>query len=278
MLAIMVLVCVLFSGCSEVSEGPPETFTGSISQTETKTTDGEGIASVKNAESTTVPDRDKESETITSEAVPGTGEESQKETTTQEDLPAQSSSSVNSTENDNSSSSNTTQVPTTSSQEVTTETVPTGERAGKKDALEVANRVLYYINKFRDVPATYLPGLAEYAQYRSRQIIANFAHDTKDQRAAATALEYGEYVVPSEFGGSGEPYYSANAREAIAKAGYVGTVDEVAYRLATLVKSSQGHWNYIGSSEYCYIAVGVTFESDMWYCAITVASINSDKA
>lgn len=65
--------------------------------------------------------------------------------------------------------------------------------------------------------------------------------------------------------------YRANAREAIAKAGYVGTVDEVAYKLASLVKNSPNHWNYIGSSEYTHIAVEVTCESDMWYCAIEVA-------
>ena len=157
------------------------------------------------------------------------------------------------------------------SQDTETSTVKTSTRAGKEDAIVVANRVLYYINEFRDEPATYLPKLAEYARYRSRQLISNFAHSTADQRAASTALQYGEYVDPSVFGGSSEPYYRANAREAIAKAGYVGTVDDVAYKLASLVKNSPNHWNYIGSSEYTYIAVGVTYESDMWYCAIEVA-------
>lgn len=152
-----------------------------------------------------------------------------------------------------------------------TQTVPISERAGKEDSLEVANRVFYYINEFRDTPATYLPDLAEYTRYRSQQIVSNFAHDTADQREAATALQYGEYVDPSVFGGNGQPYYRANAREAIAKAGYVGTVDEVAFNLASLVKNSPNHWNYIGSSEYTYIAVGVTYESDMWYCVIEVA-------
>ena len=48
-------------------------------------------------------------------------------------------------------------------------------------------------------------------------------------------------------------------------------------KLATLVKNSPNHWNYIGDSQYTYIAVGVTYESDMWYCAITVASENTDE-
>lgn len=143
--------------------------------------------------------------------------------------------------------------------------------------MPIAQRVLEYINQYRSSPATRLSGLTEYAQYRSRQLVSNFAHDTADQRAAATALQYGEYVDPSVFGGSGQPYYRANAREAIAKAGYVGTIDKVAQKLATLVKNSPNHWNYIGDSQYCYIAVGVTYESDMWYCAITVASENTDE-
>lgn len=120
-------------------------------------------------------------------------------------------------------------------------------------------------------------GCYSYAEYRSRQLIRNFAHDTNDERAAATALQYGEYVDPSVYGGSGEPYYRANASEAIAKAGYVGTVDEVAYRLATLVRNSAEHWCYIGSAEYGYIAVGVTYESGMWYCDIAVTAENTDN-
>ena len=84
-------------------------------------------------------------------------------------------------------------------------------------------------------------------------------------------------MAPCVYGGSGEPYYRANARVAIAKGGYSGTVDEVALKLAILIKNSPNHWNYIGSSEYSYIAVGVTYESGMWYCVLTVAAENTDK-
>ena len=209
-----------------------------------------------------------------------------------ESLPSQSSDDNNSSENQN-PTENTNPVskptetkspqtePTESNTETTQppaeETAPEEPRAGKNDAVAVARRVLEYINQYRSSPATRLSGLTEYAQYRSRQLVSNFAHDTADQRAAATALQYGEYVDPSVFGGSGQPYYRANAREAIAKAGYVGTIDEVAMKLATLVKNSPNHWNYIGDSQYCYIAVGVTYESDMWYCAITVTLVNTDE-
>lgn len=84
---------------------------------------------------------------------------------------------------------------------------PAKAYAGVEDARAVADKVLEYINSFRTSPAVKLPGLTSYAEYRSRQLIRNFAHDTNDERAAATALQYGEYVDPSVYGGNGEPYY-----------------------------------------------------------------------
>ncbi len=157
----------------------------------------------------------------------------------------------------------------------------TDPKAGTEDASAVASLVLQYLNNYRSEQgsstAVRLPGLTTYAEYRSRQLVSNFAHDTDDQRAAAAALQYGEYVDPADFGREGEPYYRANAREAIAKAGYIGTVDEVAKSLARLIRESFGHWTYIGSSEYGYMAVGVTYQSGMWYCDVAVASENTDE-
>ncbi|MCM1508934.1 MAG: hypothetical protein NC177_17640 [Ruminococcus flavefaciens] len=170
----------------------------------------------------------------------------------------------------------------TESKQEKTETTAESEKttvlnAGASDAHAVAGKVLEYINQYRSVPAVKLSGLTNYAQYRSKQLVSNFAHDTNDQRAAATALQYGEYIDPSQFGGSGDPYYRAGAREAIAKAGFNGTVDQVAEKLAKLVRDSSGHWAYIGSSEYKYIAVGITYQSGMWYCDIAVAEENTDE-
>ena len=272
MFVILVLIAILLSGCSvaepEASDTVIQSSIDSVSQTETEDTENVVVASNECAESTTAPNRD-DIKSTDAEVSDIQEAESSNKIAEKETLPPQSSGSDNSIVNENTNDSHSSQsvdIPKVTE----TQTVPTSVRAGKEDSLEVANRVLYYINEFRNDPAIYLPGLAEYAQYRSRQLISNFAHDTADQRAAATTLQYGEYVDPSVFGGSGEPYYSANAREAIAKAGYVGTVDEVAYKLASLVRNSPNHWNYIGSSEYTYIAVGVTYESDMWYCAIEV--------
>lgn len=110
--------------------------------------------------------------------------------------------------------------------------------------------------------------------YRSRQIISDFSHNTMDERAAATALSYGLYVDPSAYGMDGEPYYTACAGEAIAKAGYAGTVDYVASSLARLIRNSPDHWSYIGSGEYRYIGVGITYESGMWYCDVALTKDN----
>ena len=271
-MCVLIMVVLLLFGCSptirEVSDTATVSSTSLVSKAETEDAEDETVTSKENTESAAIPDRD-DNTTFVSEASENRAEESKKETTAKETLPSQSSGSSHSVVRNDSNVSDSSQS-VTMPQEEETSAVITSARAGKEDSLEVANRVLYYINEFRDEPATYLPDLAEYAQYRSRQLISNFAHDTADQREAATALQYGEYVDPSVFGGSGQPYYRANAREAIAKAGYVGTVDEVAYKLASLVKNSPNHWNYIGSSEYTCIAVGVTYESDMWYCAIEV--------
>ena len=301
---ILIIGILLLAGCSTPdstgsslpsgSDIPDSSYTSSVSQTGT----GDYLEDENSAEessedtpdATSASDRDSEEQKKND---PGTGKsegttkQPESSDIPKETLPSQSSGDGNSSE---SSKPNETTKPTENTKPQTeptqkepettnppAETVPTEPRAGKNDTAAVAQRVLEYINQYRSSPATRLSGLSEYAQYRSRQLVSNFAHSTADQRAAATALQYGEYVDPSVFGGSGQPYYRANAREAIAKAGYVGTIDEVAMKLATLVKNSQNHWNYIGDSQYCYIAVGVTYESDMWYCAITVASENTDE-
>ena len=297
----MLLICACSapdsSGNSSPSGGdnPDSSYTTTISQTESeetlesRSTAEEGPEN--SSDTTSVSDRDDKNQEGNDPGVkPGSN---QSQETTGKDKPKETLPSQSSGDDNSSESSKPTEMtkptettkpqtePTQKEPETTQppaeETVPEEPRAGRNDTAAVAQRVLEYINQYRSSPATRLSGLTEYAQYRSRQLVSNFAHDTADQRAAATALQYGEYVDPSVFGGSGQPYYRANAREAIAKAGYVGTIDEVAMKLATLVKNSPNHWNYIGDSQYCYIAVGVTHESDMWYCAITVASENTDE-
>lgn len=154
-------------------------------------------------------------------------------------------------------------------------------KATASDGVEIANQIVAYINEYRSEDgscnATKLPGLTKYAEYRSKQLVANFAHDTFDERAAATALQYGQYIDPELYGMNGEPYYTANAREAIAKTTFDGTVDVVAMHIARMARDSADHWSYVGDSEYSFIAVGVTYESGTWYCCIAVSKFNTDN-
>ena len=151
----------------------------------------------------------------------------------------------------------------------------------KPSADLVAQKVAEYINQLRteqgDVTATVIPGLTEYCKYRCTQLKANFAHDTTDQRAAAEALQYGEYVDWSLYGIEGEEnYYTANVREAIGKGNWGGTADEIAYSIANGFRNSKGHWSYVGSSKYTYMAVGVMYDGYYWYVCVCMDSENTD--
>lgn len=155
----------------------------------------------------------------------------------------------------------------------------TEPKATEKDTERIAQKLVEYINEYRNNEgvrsADILAGLTKYAEYRSNQLVTNFAHDTFDERAAATALQYGEYIEPSLYGMAGEPYYTANAREAIAKTDYGGTAEQVAAHLAKLTYNSKSHWSYVGGEEYNYIAVGVTHNQGNWYCCIAMKRENT---
>ena len=151
----------------------------------------------------------------------------------------------------------------------------------KPSADLVAHKVAEYINQLRteqgDVTATVIPGLTEYCKYRCTQLKTNFAHDTTDQRAAAEALQYGEYVDWSLYGIEGEEnYYTANVREAIGKGNWGGTADEIAHSIANGFRNSKGHWSYVGSSKYTYMAVGLMYDGYYWYVCVCMGSENTD--
>ena len=158
---------------------------------------------------------------------------------------------------------------------------PQEKEATADDADNIAKIISSAINEYRleqgSCELILLPGLSEYAKYRSRQLISHFAHDSDYERIAATALKYGMYVDPALYGMTGGAYYTACASEAIAKAGYSGTAEKIAHAFASLTKSSAPHWSYIGNNEYKYVGVGLTYESGMWYCDIAVAKENSDE-
>lgn len=264
-IALSMLLCIALllsiTGCRNTEEQTTTTTTQSNVTVTESTTEPETVEKV--TESTT--EHTEESTEPKSEEITSGQNADSKETTTVKSLKPKPTNTT-----------------TTKPQETETETTTKPvQDATKADEKAIAERLVYYINEYRKeqgtVTATKLPGLTQYAEYRSRQLISNFAHDTEDERTAATALKYGEYVDPSLDGMSGEPYYTANAGEAIAKAGYVGTADEIAKKFATLTRNSSGHWAYVGDSRYKHIGIGITYESGVWYCDIAVAMENSDN-
>lgn len=150
------------------------------------------------------------------------------------------------------------------------------KNATAADTRKVADKVIFYLNKARagigSGELSKLLGLTRYAEYRSGQLISNFAHDPGDWNKAAEAAGYGKYIDLSESVGTPQGYYDIGAREAIAMAGIVGSTDRIAETLAQIIIDSPRHWSYVGSNEMKYIGVGVSCNSDMWYAAIMVTN------
>lgn len=150
------------------------------------------------------------------------------------------------------------------------------KNATAADTREVADKVIFYLNKARAEigggELSKISSLTRYAEYRSSQLISNFAHDPGDWNKAAEATGYGKYIDLSESGGTPQGYYDIGAREAIAMAGIVGSTDRIAETLAQIIIDSPRHWSYVGSDEMKYTGVGVSCNSDMWYATIMVTN------
>ena len=150
------------------------------------------------------------------------------------------------------------------------------KNATAADTREVADKVIFHLNKARaeigSGELSKLSGLTRYAEYRSGQLISNFAHDPGDWNKAAEATGYGKYIDLSESRGTPQGYYDIGAMEAIAMAGIVGSSDRIAETLAQIIIDSPRHWSYVGSDEMKYTGVGVSCNSDMWYAAIMVTN------
>lgn len=148
--------------------------------------------------------------------------------------------------------------------------------AATPTANEVARKAAEKINALRQAQgspaATILPGLGKVATYRSEQLITNFSHESSPD--ACTVLEYGEYVDMSDCGMPEASYYRGYNAEAAAKGNWTGTADEIADKIANGFKNSAGHWRYVGSAEYTYMAVGITYKGGTWYCCVCVSSQN----
>lgn len=143
---------------------------------------------------------------------------------------------------------------------------------------EIASYAVQYINQYRGSPCTVLSGMSQVAQYRASQLTWNYGHSTADKRAALAAFEYGRYIDATEFGDdASNSYWEADSAEAIC-AGFYGTdAEAMGKKIADLIRNSSGHWNYISSSEYSYIGVGVEYREGSqygWYCCVMVGSVD----
>lgn len=147
---------------------------------------------------------------------------------------------------------------------------------------DVRVAIAKYLNQYREnqgsPSAPILPGLSKVANYRAKQIRTNFAHSTADLREAAAYYQYGEYVAPEDWDPS-EYYYYFPAREALARGNWVGTADEIGQKIAKGIRNSSGHWAYVGSADYSYMAVGVRYGASAtggyhWTVCVFVTNTN----
>ena len=145
------------------------------------------------------------------------------------------------------------------------------------DPADIERLVIEKVNAYRiaqgDTAATMLPGLTDVARYRAKELTTNFSHT--DIRDVCKELKYGEFVDMTLYGMTAEDsYYQGYSREAIGMGEWFGTAESISDRIADGFHHSKGHWSYVGSSKYPYIAVGVTKANDKWYICICMSKEN----
>lgn len=145
------------------------------------------------------------------------------------------------------------------------------------DPADIERLVIEKVNAYRiaqgDTAATMLPGLTEVARYRANELITNFSHTSS--RDACNELKYGEFVDMTLYGLTAEDsYYQGYNREAIGMGDWFGTAESMSDRIADGFHHSKGHWSYVGSSKYPYIAVGVAKANEKWYVCICMSEKN----
>lgn len=145
------------------------------------------------------------------------------------------------------------------------------------DPTDIERLVIEKVNDYRiaqgDTAATMLSGLTEVARYRANKLTTNFSHTSP--RDACGVLKYGEFVDMTLYGLTAEDsYYQGYNREAIGMGDWFGTAESMSDRIADGFHHSKGHWSYVGSSKYPYIAVGVTKANGKWYVCICMSEKN----
>ena len=144
---------------------------------------------------------------------------------------------------------------------------------------DIERLVIEKVNAYRiaqgDTAATMLPGLTEVARYRANELTTNFSHTSP--RDACNELKYGEFVDMTLYGLTAEDsYYQGYNREAIGMGDWFGTAESMSDRIADGFHHSKGHWSYVASSKYTYMAVGVMYDGYYWYVCVCMDSENTD--
>ena len=144
------------------------------------------------------------------------------------------------------------------------------------DPAEIERLVIEKVNAYRiaqgDTATTMLPGLTEVARYRANELTTNFEH--RGEQHVSTELKYGQYVDLALYGLPDDSYYKGYSREAIGMGDWFGTAESMSDRIADGFHHSKGHWSYVGSSKFPYIAVGVTKANGKWYVCILMSEEN----
>lgn len=166
---------------------------------------------------------------------------------------------------------------TSSKAEEPQEEIYVGIQWPEVDPADIERLVIEKVNAYRiaqgDTAATMLPGLTEVARYRANELTTNFSHTSP--RDACGVLKYREFVDMTLYGLTAEDsYYQGFNREAIGMGDWFGTAESMSGRIADGFHHSKGHWAYVGSSKYPYIAVGVTKANGKWYVCICMSEKN----
>ena len=144
------------------------------------------------------------------------------------------------------------------------------------DPTEIERLIIEKINTYRiaqgDVAATMLPGLTEVARYRANELTSNFEY--RAEQHVSTELKYGQYIDLAPYGMLIDSYYKGYSREAIGMGDWFGTAESMSDRIADGFYHSKKHWIYVGSSDYTYIALGITKANNKWYVCILMSDEN----
>ncbi len=144
------------------------------------------------------------------------------------------------------------------------------------DPTDIEKLVIEKVNAYRiaqgDTVATMLPGLTDVARYRANELTTNFEH--RGEQHVSTELKYGQYIDLTPCGMPEDSYYKGYSREAIGMGDWFGTAESMSDRIADGFYHSKGHWSYVGSSKYPYIAVGVAKTNGKWYVCVLMSKEN----